>query len=127
MLVSSDPSTNTLPTSEGSSYTTAGRHRRDVAPGRIRLRVPALRAGAPWPALLVNGWPVEVRATETVIQLPPGPVLLEVSRPGDAPARAVRVELVLEEGADVDVRLVAPRLGPGPRRLLVSPGPPQAV
>jgi len=99
------------------SYTTAGRHRRDIGSGRIRLtaRLDA-DAGA---QVLVNGYAVRPERDETVIVVPAGPMLVTVHDPGARAARPVEVEFVLGEGHTVDLVLTAPRMRLGSARLQV--------
>lgn len=105
------------------SYTTAGRHRRQVGPGRIRLDLrPAWgdTGGLGAVEVLVNGFPVTATEDQTVIQVPSGPMCVEVC-PVDQPRSATtQVEFVLGDGELVDLSYTAAHLLLGAGRLRVE-------
>ena len=70
--------------------------------------------------MLVDGFPVTATGTETVIQVPSGPLCIEVC-PADQPrSTTAQVELVLGEGELVSLSWTAPHLGLGTGRLRVE-------
>ena len=104
------------------NYTTAGRHRRAVGPGRIRIDL-----GPSWGhrdlgavEVLVNGFAVTASGDEIVIQVPSGPMCVEVC-PTDQPrSMTAQVEFVLGEDEQVYLSYTAAHLSQGTGRLRVD-------
>ena len=104
------------------SYTTPGRHRREVRPGRIRLDLrPAWGEDTVVAVqVLVNGYPVTTTEDETVIQVPSGPMCVEVCPVDEPRTTTAEITFVLGEDELLDLSWTAPLLGLGTGRLQVE-------